>query len=69
VNVKTLIKLVQSVHEEWGEFSWVALGVILSASIVAGVITLRWVLRGGLGPGRAQFFTEQQAVQRRLKKD
>jgi hypothetical protein len=67
--METLIKLIQNLHEEWGAFSWVALGVILAASIVAGVIALRWVLRGGLGSGRAQFFAEKRAAEQRLKKD
>jgi hypothetical protein len=67
--METLIKLLQSLHEEWGAFSWVALGVILPAFIIAGVITLRWVLRGGLGSGSAQFFAEQRTIKQRPEKD
>jgi len=67
--METLIKLLQSLREEWGAFSWVAVGVILAVFIIAGVITLRWVLRGGLGSGSAQFFAKQRAVEQRLKKD
>jgi hypothetical protein len=67
--METLIKLIQSLHEEWGAFSWVALGVILPVLIVAGVITLRWVLHGGLGSGRLGSSAEKQAVQEGLKKD
>lgn len=69
MNTETLIKLIQSLHEEWGAFSWVALGVILAAFIVAGMITLRWVLHGGLGSGRLKPSAEKQAAQQGLKKD
>ena len=69
VNMETLIKLIQRLHEEWGAFSWVALGVILLVFIVVGLITIRWVLRGRLGSGSAQFLAAQRELEQRLKKD
>ena len=67
--METLIKLIQRLHEEWGAFSWVALGVILLVFIVVGLITIRWVLRGRLGSRSAQFLADQRELEQRLKKD
>lgn len=44
----TLIKLMQSMTQEFGALAWVVIGVVLPVLIVLGLITLYWVLHGGL---------------------
>jgi hypothetical protein len=63
------IQLLRALHEEMGATAWVALGVLLPVCIVAALIALRWIRRGGLASGSAQkFLAEQRGIARLLRK-
>jgi uncharacterized membrane protein YraQ (UPF0718 family) len=67
--MEKLIQLLRSLHEEMGAMACVALGVLLPVCIVAALIALRWVRRGGLASGSAQkFLAGQREIARWLRK-
>jgi flagellar basal body-associated protein FliL len=63
----TLIKLTQSLTEEFGALAWVVLGVVLPVLIVVGVITLYWVSHGGLRCQRTKLFAKKHECAERPK--
>lgn len=63
-----LFQLLHQLHEQLGWLGWVLLGLFLLACILITMVVLRWILRGGVGPGASRrFFAERQEIEHWLK--
>jgi len=61
--MEKVIQLIQAVHAEASAVAWLAMGVLLFAGIVLGILALLWISRGGLGARSTQ---ELLAYQRQV---
>jgi hypothetical protein len=63
-----LSQLLHHLNEQLGWLGWVMLGVFMLACMLTTMVVLRWILRGGIGPGATRrFFAERQEIEHWLK--
>jgi hypothetical protein len=63
-----LFQLLGELRGQMGAFAWIALGVILALGIACGVLSFRWIRRGGLAPGSShRFFAARRGTEHWLK--
>ncbi len=62
-----LILLLRDIRESLGEFAWVILGILLILGMLACLIVLKWIGRGGMRNISRKFFAVQRGVKQAFK--
>ena len=63
-----LFHLLRDLRDSLGAMAWVALGGLLLTVILFCLLSLRWILRGGLSRSSRRLFAERREIDHYLKK-
>lgn len=63
-----LFHMLRDLRDSLGAMAWVILGGLLLAGILFCVLSLRWILRGGLSRSSRHLFAERREIDHYLNK-